>query len=373
MGDDYLEDVRREALKQLPEFAPVLERDEELWPHKHILDSLAFFVMSACAKDASPGEPGPEFMDLDDLLSRALGFIESLAVTNSLDTMNEIEKQFIETLFLLAPPSYFKIKSLVNIHNSSGRTKIKCMIMRYEHLQKHPSVFKSMTGLRLSEFEGLVKDILPLFLAAEQQRLGRPDRQRAVGGGLSPVLDGRDQVLMTVVWLRVYPTNEVLGYLFGVSDSTTSRVMHRVLPLLEQAGRDTMRMPDPGRKRRKHLDELLVEVPELAVVIDSFEQKVQRPPDDDQQRGYFSGKKKIHTLKSQVAVDEETSLIIDVSESVPGPTADITLLDQSGLFERLPEGLAALADAAYKGSLTAIRALIARARNQKASLVPHRM
>ena len=223
------------------------------------------------------------------------------------------------------------------------------MIMRYEHLQKHPSVFKSMTGLRLSEFEGLVKDILPLFLAAEQQRLGRPDRQRAVGGGLSPVLDGRDQVLMTVVWLRVYPTNEVLGYLFGVSDSTTSRVMHRVLPLLEQAGRDTMRMPDPGRKRRKHLDQLLVEVPELAVVIDSFEQKVQRPPDDDQQRGYFSGKKKMHTLKSQVAVDEETGLIVDVSESVPGPTADITLLDQSGLLERLPEGLAALADAAYQG------------------------
>ena len=38
-----------------------------------------------------------------------------------------------------------------------------------------------------------------------------------------------------------------------------------------------MRLPDPGRKQRRQLDDLLKETPELAVVIDSFEQRVQRP------------------------------------------------------------------------------------------------
>jgi transposase InsO family protein len=101
--------------------------------------------------------------------------------------------------------------------------------------------------------------------------------------------------------------------------------------------------------RRKHLDELLADIPELAVVIDSFEQKVQRPRDPDEQKGFYSGKKKTHTLKSQVAVDEETGRIVDVSASVPGPTPDVTLLDQSGLLSRLPEGLGALGDAGYQG------------------------
>lgn len=70
-----------------------------------------------------------------------------------------------------------------------------------------------------------------------------------------------------------------MGYLFGVSDSTVSRIIQRVLPILEQSGRDTMWMPDPGRKRRRKLDQLRQDTPRLAAVIDSFEQKVQRPQD----------------------------------------------------------------------------------------------
>jgi len=54
-------------------------------------------------------------------------------------------------------------------------------------------------------------------------------------------------------------------------------VIERVLPLLEAAGRDTMRLPDPGRKRRRHADALLADIPELTVLVDSFEQRVQRP------------------------------------------------------------------------------------------------
>jgi len=38
-----------------------------------------------------------------------------------------------------------------------------------------------------------------------------------------------------------------------------------------------MRMPDPGRGRRKGLPQLLAETPELAVLIDTFEQRIQRP------------------------------------------------------------------------------------------------
>ena len=145
------------------------------------------------------------------------------------------------------------------------------MICRYDNLRRYPTVFLKMTGLRLNEFADLLDDMLPRFAAAEQTRLQRSARRRAKGAGRHPDLTPRDQILMAVIWLRQYLTNEVLGFLFGVSDSTASRVLSRLLPLLEAAGKASMRMPDPGRKHRKELDTLLAETPELAVIIDTFE------------------------------------------------------------------------------------------------------
>jgi len=221
------------------------------------------------------------------------------------------------------------------------------MILRYAQLSRHPAVFQAMTGLTVAAFDDLVTDLLPACVSAKQQRLKRPNRRRAIGGGRHDHLCWTNQLLLTVIWLRTYPTNEVLAYLMGVSDST--RVIARILPLLEAAGKDTMRLPDPGRKRRRQLDALLQDTPELAVVIDTFEQRVQRCKDRDAADAHYSGKKKQHTLKSQVAVDEETGQIVDVADSVPGPTADITVLEQSRLLSRLPQGVGGIGDLAYVG------------------------
>jgi hypothetical protein len=223
------------------------------------------------------------------------------------------------------------------------------MILRYQYLHQNQYVFKAMTGLHQAEFDELVPDILPGYALAEEKRLSRPQRKRAIGGGPDFELQAQDQLLLTVIWLRKYPTYEVLGYLFGISDTTVGRTISRVLPLLEAAGRDTMRLPDPGRKRRWHLDDLLKETPELAVILDTFEQGVQRPQKRAEADRYYSGKKKRHTLKSQVAVDEDSGQIVEVASSTYGPTADLTMLKQSGLLERLPPGVGAIADLAYVG------------------------
>jgi hypothetical protein len=223
------------------------------------------------------------------------------------------------------------------------------MILRYERLQRFPTVFKSMTGLTVAQFDALSTDVLPRFHAADFARLNRPNRKRAVGGGPAFDLEPHNQLLLTVIWLRLYPIHEVLAYLFGVSDTTVGRAIGRVLPLLEASGQDTMRMPDPGRKRRRSLDALLAETPDLVVVIDTFEQPIQRPQERKVADTYYSGKKKRHTLKSQVAVDEETGQIVDVPESALGPAADIKVLEESGLLSRLPPGVGAIGDLAYVG------------------------
>ena len=110
-----------------------------------------------------------------------------------------------------------------------------------------------------------------------------------------------------------------------------------------------MRLPKPSRKRRRQLEDLLRNIPELAVVVDSFEQRVQRPVDQDAADDLYSGKKKMHTLKSQVAVNEDSGQVVDVSDSVPGPTADLNLLKQSELMKRLPSGVRGMGDLGYVG------------------------
>jgi hypothetical protein len=208
----------------------------------------------------------------------------------------------------------------------------------------------------VGEFDQLVKEITPLYNQAEQTRhtLTREghSRLRAVGAGPHFFLSMRDQLLLAVVWLRQYPTNEVAGFLFGVSDSTVSRLVGRVVPLLAKVGKDQMRMPDPGRKHRRTLDDLLSEIPELGVVIDTFEQQVQRPKSRKEADKWYSGKKKRHTVKSQVGVDRNSGEVVDVGESVCGPTNDLSLLKVTRLLDRLPEGVSGEGDLAYVGIAT---------------------
>ena len=66
------------------------------------------------------------------------------------------------------------------------------MMMKYYYLSHYPTAFLKMTGLRVNEFDQLVKDVLPMYVEAEEARLERPDRQRAPGGGRWAELDARD-------------------------------------------------------------------------------------------------------------------------------------------------------------------------------------
>src|SRR4051794_23276937 len=121
------------------------------------------------------------------------------------------------------------------------------LMLRLSRLRSVPAIFRNLTGITLAVFDPLLHDLRPAFHAHRRRRLDGPDRQRAFGGGDDLDVEADDQFLLTIIWLRHCPTQEVLGYLFGVSDSTARRAIDRCLPLLEAAGRDTRRMPDPGR------------------------------------------------------------------------------------------------------------------------------
>lgn len=128
-----------------------------------------------------------------------------------------------------------------------------------------------------------------------------------------------------MVWLGKYPTQEVLGDLYGVSDTTAGSCLRRVLSLLEAVGRDTMQMPQSSCKQRCQLSDLLQGVPELAVIIETFEQPVPRPQARTEADSYYSGK------NSKQATVEKSEF---VSMQIPDfglPQSQLTILLKGNL------------------------------------------
>ena len=226
------------------------------------------------------------------------------------------------------------------------------MIFQYKNLKKHPTVFRSVTGLTVKEFNDYTEPLLVAVAQKEQQRLEkRKGRQRAVGGGRQHDLSWRNQLLMTIVWLRIYPTYEVLGYFFKVSDSTANRIVKRCLPILKKAGHEeiTRSKEHASRKRGYKLEELFDQIPGLAVVVDAFEQEVERPKKRKKADKWYSGKQKAHTIKSQITVDAYTGEVVDVAKSVRGRKQDKGYFNESGTPERLPDDTTFMADLGYPG------------------------
>jgi hypothetical protein len=75
--------------------------------------------------------------------------------------------------------------------------------MRYLYLSEYANVFRAMTGLHLGEFDELVQAVQPKDAEAERARLNRAGRKGDSGAGHPFALTDRDQILLTVVWLRV--------------------------------------------------------------------------------------------------------------------------------------------------------------------------
>jgi hypothetical protein len=84
------------------------------------------------------------------------------------------------------------------------------------------------------------------------------------------------------------------------------------------------------------------------LLVDSFETPVPRPSINDKQKRLYSGKKKRHTLKTQV-VSTAQGEIIGIDPGHPGPTHDKTLYVRSRVGERFPNA-PKQADLAYIGA-----------------------
>ena len=88
--------------------------------------------------------------------------------------------------------------------------------------------------------------------------------------------------------------------------------------------------------------------PDVVAIVDATEQPTQRPKYDETQKTYYSGKKKRHTLKTQIVVAPDGELMA-VSQTVPGSQHDKKLYDESGVGDKLDDDEAMMGDSGYQG------------------------
>lgn len=223
--------------------------------------------------------------------------------------------------------------------------------MRYTSLRLRPACFRSFTSLTVNEFDILVSRVRPDWLSLRTERLQRerPNRRRRFGGGRKPELETlEDQLLLTLVWLRLYSVYLILEYLFSIDESTVSRTITRTLPLLK----DRFTLPEHLSRKKirsmQELKELLPDIDFAALLGDATEQTILRPKDGRKRRPYHSGKKRRFTAKTQIATTAR-GYIVHVSETVGGRAHDYKLFQKSGLPDHIPKGLPFFVDSGYQG------------------------
>ena len=124
-------------------------------------------------------------------------------------------------------------------------------------------------------------------------------RSNSSSAGRPPKLSLAHQLIVTLQYWREYRSYFHIGTDWGICESTVCRIIHRVEAVVLRSGLFRL----PGKKR-------LVQgfAPPEVVVMDVTETPIERPK--KRQKQYYSGKKKRHTLKCQLVIDQATGQII---------------------------------------------------------------
>ena len=166
-------------------------------------------------------------------------------------------------------------------------------------------LFKSFTGLTVQEFDDIYKkEITKRYCKHELKRLSkRKDIKRKFGAVGRPFkLDLANRFLMLLVYYRLYITYTLAGFLFDIDQSNVCRDIQKIEQLVRKC------LPIPQKtygltKRLKTPKEVEKYFPGLMAFVDCTEQQIPRSVDKNKRKMYYSGKKKRHTVKNQLMVN----------------------------------------------------------------------
>ena len=218
-------------------------------------------------------------------------------------------------------------------------------MLNYGGLSKKPLIFRSFSGLEVPEFDALYAKIEEAYPAFEQKRLYRSDRKRRVGAGRPFKNPLNDRLLMLLMYYRLYVTSTLLAFLFDLGQTNVLKDIRMLEPLVSEV------LPLPKKlhqkvRRLRTFDEVEAVFPGFKAFIDATEQEIPRPKSKRKRKTHYSGKKKRHTVKTQLTVNKD-GLIVHKTRHARGSRHDYALFKWCP--PRLPKEVGVGVDLGYKG------------------------
>jgi len=183
--------------------------------------------------------------------------------------------------------------------------------------------FRSLTGVDVATFDTMIERLRPHWRKRVVELKNRAGRPWGVGGL-------EDHLLVMLILYRCAVTQDFVACLYGVDKAAICRSLRRIEKLAARV---------LGVTRRIKVSRAEAE----ALIIDCTEQPIQRP--SRKQRCWYSGKKKRHTIKTEIIVTEQGKFV-SRSKPAPGRVSDITVRRRG---PKLPKGSRAHADSGYQG------------------------
>ena len=217
------------------------------------------------------------------------------------------------------------------------------MVINPKKLLKRERQLKAVIGMSSKEFKILYEQFDTIYKKSQQRKL----RKRAVGGGRQGVIkDTKSKLLFILMYVKVYPTYDLAGALFGVVASCPHEWSNKYLPILEEAlGRHCV-LPARKISSVKEFKRLYPGVQE--VILDGAERPIQRPKNNKNQKKAYSGKKKRHTRKNIYLVNKGKKILY-LSPTKSGKIHDFKQFKKMGIIDAIPEDTDILADKGFIG------------------------
>ena len=179
-------------------------------------------------------------------------------------------------------------------------------MLSYHRLKTNPRVLRALTSLEPKEFDTLLipfEQAWDAYVSAHYRQ--KASRKRRYGGGRKPRLVAiEDKLLFMLFYFKVYPLQEVIAQVFGMSQGRANEWIHKLSPILEQALGKTDCLPE---RNPQNLEQVLALCASVDFVIDGTERPVHRPTAPIEQKDQYSGKKKTYGEKQSHCRRRRTS------------------------------------------------------------------
>ena len=214
----------------------------------------------------------------------------------------------------------------------------------YARLSQKSKQFLALTGCTLEEFDALLPVFRNAFLIHMQIYTleGKKRKKRSyVAYCNCPLPTMADKLLFILMYLRKATTQDIFGEVFRMPQPVANKWIHVLHPCLQKA------LTVLGAIPARTAEELKLQISEQQVYFqDGTERAIPRPKDQEIQRIYYSGKRKGHTIKNVVIINEQCKIVL-LTLTCEGKKHDKKVSDEAG-FE-LPSGSCLYQDTGFQG------------------------